>query len=60
MPVKSEETIRATISEKIEEINEVEQTPLMGKEQKEYILHRLSAEIGTLCWALDEESGLEY
>ena len=60
MPVKSEETIRATISEKFEEIKEIEQAPCMGREQKEHILHRLHTEIGTLCWVLDEDSGLEY
>ena len=60
MPVQSEETIRATISEKFEEVKEIEQDPYMWKEQKEYILHGLHTEIGTLSGVLGEDSGLEY
>ena len=60
MPVQSEETIRAEISEKWCEVKEIETAPLMGREQKEYILHRLYTEIGTLSGVLGEDSGLEY
>jgi len=58
MPVKSEEAIRARITELGEELKEIDSNPHLTRELRNLNRDSINEEIMVLSWVLGEESGL--